>query len=192
MKVAAVLFSILAVSGTLFSQQDYGIHLDRPLKSGDQSQVLVSGKSFEEILITSDAEVVQHTKDEFSVEYTVTRKVLEVERAGRPSKVQDTIQRLWVTRAGNRTELAPPGAILVATIEDKKKKFRIDDKTVSTETAKALKVVIDISTGGATDDDIFGTRTRKKVGDSWNMNTVAAAEDLQRRSDVELRNLSGK
>jgi hypothetical protein len=192
MKLPAVLILVLGVSGALVAQQDYEIRLSRPDKPGDQFQVSVSGTSFEEMLATSDANTVQHTKDEFAVEYAAIRKVLEVERAGRPTKVQDTIQRLLVTRGNNRMELAPAGAILVAAVEDKKKKFKIDDNMVTTQTAKALEIVINLSTGGATDDDIFGTRARKKVGDSWNMNAAAAVEEIRKRSDVELRNLSGK
>ena len=192
MNLPAVLVFTIGVSSTLLAQQEYEIHLDRPVKPGDHCRLSVLGKGFEEMVIEADGQVQMHTKDEFSVEYFAAREVVAVERAGRPIRVSDVIEKLSLIRGANRMELAKPGSVLVASIEGKKKRFEIDGQPVGAESAKALEIVIDISRGGATDDDIFGTERRKKPGDSWDMNRAMAAYDLVVRSNVEARNLNGK
>jgi hypothetical protein len=150
------------------------------------------GKEFQEVQGVVDAQIVMHPKEDFAVEYAAARTVLEVEAAGRPIKVSDVIEKLSLIRRGNRTELAKPGSVLVASTEGKKKRFEIDGRLVDAQSAKALEVVVDISQGGATDDDIFGTKSRKKPGESWEMNRALAAQDLAKRTNVEARNLAGK
>ena len=93
----------------------------------------------------ANGQVLMHTRDDFSVEYAGVRKVLEVEPAGRPTKVSDNIEKLVLIRRGTRAELAKRGSVLVASIQGKKKTFQIDGQTVDPESAKALELVVDIS-----------------------------------------------
>ncbi len=137
-------------------------------------------------------EPAQEKKDAFEVEYAATRKVLEVEEAGRATKVSDVIEQLSVLRAGNRAELAQRGATLVAFVQGTKKIFEIDGRRVDDQTEKALKVVIDITTGGPSDDEIFGTKARKKVGESWSMNRSSAIEAYTRHQNIDVRDLAGE
>lgn len=180
------------ISSSVFAQKDYEIRLNRPVKPGDQSRFSITGKSFQEMQADADGQVLMHTRDEFSVEYAGVRKVLEVEAAGRPTKVSDNVEKFVLIRRGTRTELAKPGAVIVASFQGKRKTFRIDGQAVDAQSAKALELVVDISRGGPTDDDIFGTKSRKKSGDTWDMSGILAARDLAKRSDVDARNLSGK
>ncbi|HST30360.1 MAG TPA: hypothetical protein VLK27_05915 [Chthoniobacterales bacterium] len=140
----------------------------------------------------AEGQILMHTKDEFSVEYAGVRKVLEVEPAGRPIKVSDTVEKLVQVRHGRRTELAKAGSVLVASIQGRKKSFQINGQAVDAEGAKALGVVADLSEGGATDDDIIGTKTRKRPGDTWAMNGALAFRDFAKRSNVEVRNVAGR
>ncbi|MEY2484584.1 MAG: hypothetical protein QOH39_232 [Verrucomicrobiota bacterium] len=192
MKGAAVLLLIVGSSSPLLAQQDYEIRLNRSLKPGNQFKVFARGRILEDFQISLAHEPLQETKDDFEVEYAATRKVLEVDKAGRATKVSDIIEQLSVIRAGNHAELAQRGASLVAFVQGKKKIFEIDGQRVDDQTEKALKVVIDITTGGPSDDEVFGTRARKKLGESWNMNKILAVEDFAKRSNVELRNLAGE
>ena len=190
--LAGVFVLAIWIASSVFAQKDYEIRLERPLKPGDRCRFSVQGKNLQEMQADADGQIVMHTKDEFSVEYAGVRKVLEVEPAGRPTKVSDTIEKLILIRRGNRIELAKPGSVLIASIQGKKKTFQIDGRPVDAEMAKTLEVVVEISQGGATDDDIFGTKGRKRPGDTWDMNGALAARDLAKRSNVDVRNLSGK
>ena len=193
MKLLVGIFVIpIWISSTVFAQEDYEIRLNRPVQSGDRCKFSSVGKNFQEMQADADGQILMHTRDEFSVEYAGLRKVLEVEATGRPTKVSDNVEKLVLIRRGTRTELAKPGAVLVASIQGKKKTFQIDGQAVDPESAKALELVVDISQGGPTDDDIFGTKSRKRPGDTWDLNGVLAVRDLAKRSNVEIRNLSGK
>ncbi|HWY41336.1 MAG TPA: hypothetical protein VNX27_11130 [Chthoniobacterales bacterium] len=193
MKLPAGFFVLsIWISSSVFAQKDYEIRLNRPLKAGDQCRFSIVGKNYQEMQADADGQVLMHTRDDFSVEYAGVRKVLEVEPAGRPTKVSDNIEKLLLIRSGRRTELAKPGAVIVASIQGKKKIFQVDGQAVDAESAKALELVVDISQGGPTDDDIFGTKSRKRPGETWDMNGVLAVRDLARRSNVDARNLSGK
>ena len=193
MKAPAGVFVIaIWISSSVFAQKDYEIRFNRPVKPGDQCKFSVVGKNFQEMQADADGQILMHSRDDFSVEYAGVRKVLEVEPAGRPTKVSDSIEKLVLIRRGARAELAKRGSVLVASIQGKKKTFQIDGQAVDTESAKALDLVVDVSQGGPTDDDIFGTKSRKRPGDTWDMNGVLAARDLARRDNVEAGNLSGK
>ncbi|MEY2491678.1 MAG: hypothetical protein QOH24_629 [Verrucomicrobiota bacterium] len=192
MKGAAVLLLIVGFSSPLLAQQDYEIRLNRSLKPGNRFEVSARGRHLREIRISPAHEPLQETKDAFEVEYAATRKVLEVDEAGRSTKVADIIQQLSVIRAGNHTELAQHGASLVAFVQGTKKIFEIDGQRVDDQTEKALQVVIDVSTGGPSDDEVFGTRARKKIGESWSMNKPLAVEDVAKRFSIELRDLAGE
>ena len=191
---SAVLFAIMfGVSLTLLAEEDYEIRLNRPDKPGDQFKVFATGHSSLEMQFLSGADVMKEMKNDFSVEYEATRKVLAVEpAAGRPTKVRDTVAKAVVIRGKNRSDIAAKGAVLTASLENKKNKVEIDGRTVNPETAKLLEVVINLSRGGATDDEIFGTKGRKKPGDTWNINAVAAADDLARSDNIEMKKLAGE
>lgn len=180
-----------AVTATIVAQSEYEIRLVHPLKPGDQYKVSVKGKDSQDIQITSGFETVKSKKDEFSVEYAATRKVIEVEPAGRAIKVSDVIQQLIVIRGGNRTQLAKSGSVLVADRQGKSKRFEINGLSVDAQTFKALDLVVDLSKGGPTDDDVLGTKKRRKVGETWDIN-AAAAQDLANSDHIELRNVVGK
>ena len=55
--------------------------------------------------------------------------------------------------------------------------FEIEGAPASGKVSKALDLVVNITSGGPTDDDIFGTTERKKAGDSWPINKAVAITD---------------
>lgn len=187
-----VILLLAGSSAALLAQQDYEVRLNRPVRPGNQFKIVARGRKSHEVRISPAHEPPKETKDDFTVEYIATRKILAVDEIGRATKISDVIERFSLVRDGRRTALAQPGAKLVAFVEGIKKNFEIDGQRVDEQTENALKVVIDITTGAASDDEVFGTNTRRKVGDSWAMNAPLAAQDMAKRANVEVQDISGE
>ena len=182
MKQVVALALALGVSSALFAQQDYEIRLDRPLKPGDQFKISATGRKRQDIRISTANEPLHEKNDDFTIEYAARRKVFAVDEIGRAIKVSDTVQQLSLVRSGNRTEFLKPGTKVLGYVEGMKKVFEIDGRRADEETESVLELVIDITAGGPGNDEVFGSRTRKKVGEAWKMNSVAAIAELGRRN----------
>ncbi|NVN93077.1 MAG: hypothetical protein HXX11_21120 [Desulfuromonadales bacterium] len=81
-------------------------------------------------------------------------------------------------------EMLAKGTQVIAQQRDGKVEFVIDGKVVSKETAEILCHLISLHPSQASDDDVFGTKERKTVGDSWAVNSVKGAVDLSSRGII--------
>ena len=59
-----------------------------------------------------------------------------------------------------------------------KGRYLVNGQIASNEIAEVLSTLFVLPQSETTDDDVFGTKERKKVGDSWGVNVVKAASSL--------------
>ncbi|HEY2367323.1 MAG TPA: hypothetical protein VGH87_13095, partial [Polyangiaceae bacterium] len=67
----------------------------------------------------------------------------------------------------------------------------VDGKPASDEARDALKSILKLSSGGPTDDDIFGTKTPQAIGAHWNVNTQLAHDDMKDDTGLDAANVTG-
>jgi hypothetical protein len=132
-----------------------------------KSTVKVGGKVFEE------------QSEDFLVDFESDVKALEVDKNGKPSKVSLTVDKCILKQGGTEKPLLAKGAVVIASLKDDETVYEIAGQPVDAETAEALDLVVVLGRNGASDDEVFGTKERKKVGDHWAMNAELAAKDLQ-------------
>ena len=77
------------------------------------------------------------------------------------------------------TTNAPPGSVVLVDGSEKVS-VSLKDGVMPEPSRAAFNVIYSVHhPSDVTDDDIFGTKTPKAVGDSWPMNSALASEDLK-------------
>lgn len=167
--------------------QDYEIRLQRPMKVGQEFQVSATGRESQKATVSVGGQVVKNENQESAIEIEASVKVLEIDKNGTPSKESLVIGKCLAVKGETRTPLAPADAVVTASLVNNEPTFEIDGQKVSPEAQRALAQVFTLGKGGPTDDHIFGTAERKKIGDRWAMNSQLAAEDAA-RSGLTVKN----
>jgi hypothetical protein len=171
----AILLTFLPV----VSAQDYEITLHRKAKVGQQHRMVSSGYESEKTTVTSGDQVIQQTALELTVDLTALVTVLETNELGQTTRARIVVEQSLVRKEDGSNPIVDPGTELVAFLQDRKDVFTVKGGApVAEDIAKALSVVFQLPKSTETDDDIFGTATKKKPGDAWPINAEVAARSI--------------
>ena len=184
---------VLLFAPALFAQ-DYAIRLARPLKPGDELKLSVTAKMAQTTTQAVNDGAPQERKQEVSVQFDGTEKVIAVDANGKETKVTLTADKFTQTvGGGDPTDVVPKGTVIDCAVVDAKPDFQIDGKPAEHAVSQAASMVVDLSHGQHTDDEVFGAKEHKKKGDSWDMNTDLAKADLgNSAAGAEFSDLTGK
>lgn len=174
--VSAVI--LLAVSRVL--AEDYEIRMTRPAKVGDKYEMIASGARTEKVTMLVGGKVAKADGRSMTAKLEATVTVQEIDSLKREKKINLVVSKCVAATEGaaNEEEVLRKGAQVVAQLQGKEKEFLVDGEAASKDIAGILDLFISFPTTPTTDDDIFGTKERKKVGDSWPVNKAKAVEDL--------------
>lgn len=195
MKTNFLPFAFLTLLAPVVFAQDYEIRIERPHKAGDQFKVSSTTKMSQSSSQTFNDGAPQGGTREYTVQFEGVEKVLEVDAQGRETKATLTVSKFTMTEAGVSRDLADKGTIINCSVADNKPVYDIDGaKPMMGITLKqALLGVIEMGHGQPTDDELFGTKERKKKGDSWDINAgLAKTAFAQEAEGAELTEISGK
>ena len=172
---------LLAALAAVFSAQaqDYEIRLSFPDKVGDKSRVSVTGRDRQEMSVWSEGKKLREQVKELSVTFEAVAIVLEVSPKGRAKRLSLQVEKLATKEGGIEKELLARGAVVTAALAEKKTVFEMNGRRVEPAVAQALENAVTIGSHDYTDDELFGTRERKRVGESWGANRAAMMETLQ-------------
>jgi hypothetical protein len=109
-------------------------------------------------------------------------EVLALDDVGEEAKVSITIDKATRITSEGETELVPKGKVLVAEGQGKDTKLSLQDGgELTKEATDALELVLSLDTNDKlTDDDLLGTKEKKKVGQSWPVTPDNIAKDSER------------
>ena len=179
----ALLVSFLFTAVLAHAASDYAIQLTRKITVGDHYRVTATGSDEQAANATVDGQPMPPRGESLAVELVADCEVLAVSPAGREAKARLVIVKFVRLAAGQPVDLLPAGTIVDAEKTGDKTIFTVGDTKVAGPVAKAFETA-GIGMFGddtATDDTVFGTTERKKVGDSWAINAAAAAADLAKK-----------
>jgi hypothetical protein len=159
--------------------QDYAIKMQQPLKVGQRYQLTVVASQSSENSTTAEQRVLKNQKEELSLEMESEATVLAIDAKGRATKESHTIVKLLQGTA--KEPLLAAGTKVIASRSGPKMGFEIAGEPAASAVAKALDLAVSITSGGPTDDEIFGTAERKKVGDRWPLNEALALQDANKK-----------
>jgi len=176
MKMPFAFCSLIVLLTASVSAQDYAIKMQQPLKVGQRYNLTVVASDSTEMTMTSEQRVPQTKKEERDIEMESVATVLAVDAKGRPTKESHTIVKLL--QGATKEPLLAAGTKVIASRPARKRVFEIEGVPASGDVAKALDLAVNITSGGPTDDEMFGTTERKKIGDSWPLNETVAMRDV--------------
>ena len=174
--------------------QDYEIRLHHPRRVGSKNKVSAIGRDLQEMSMWSEGRALREEKKELTVEMDAVSTVLAVGPKGKPTSLSLQIQKLTKMDAGIQKELLPRDTVVTASRVGKKTSFEVNGQAVDPDVTQALELVVSVSNPDLddTDDDLFGTRERKRVGDSWDANQAAVAKLLMSDPRMTVKDIIGK
>lgn len=170
---------VLLTASHVFAQ-NYEIRLTRDVRAGEKYELAASGSLSEQMTMLAQGQVLHKDTTSITAKLEGTVTVLEVDELKRERKLSLVVSRCLMSTNGSTVEkeVLAKDTQVVAQLRDGQMEFLIDGKVVSKDIAKMLGLLISLPTSQTTDDDIFGTKERKKVGDSWAVNSSKGAADL--------------
>ena len=171
----------------------FAIKLSRPQTVGGRFFVSVKGRQHKKERVTMAGRVVTDTDTTMDVEVVALAEVLAVDAKSMGTKMAYSIERAQKTENAQTTELLARGRVVVVEHRDGRTHFTVDGERPPRPLEEALGIVISAhEPNSATDDEIFGTRERKRVGDEWGINAEAAAKDFTSRGvKIDPQNITG-
>ncbi len=187
LRCPALALLLLAVAVVPAQAADYEIKLARTAKVGDHYAVVSKG-AMEQHMTMTLAGAPQPARDQvIAAELSAQAEVLAISADGREITTAFTVTTSAVTRAGVPGELLPKGTVIKADSSAGKAVYSINGAAAAPELAQALEVVIHMSNPkNRNDDQIFGSTTRRAVGDSWPVDGAAAVADLVKEGKLQV------
>lgn len=177
--LASLLLSVTASAQSQPSEA-YPIRLTRPSRVGQAFRLQASAAVLNDITITLAPDRKDANQRVAGLQVDGRGEVLEVDGRGDVRKLKITVGQCVGTEDDRQRELVRKGAVIVVTAGEKDPSFSIDGKPADKDTADLLELIFPLREDKGPDDDaIFGTREKKRVGESWPINPAAAAEDLK-------------
>jgi hypothetical protein len=173
--------------------QDYAIQMHRPAKAGQRYGLEVVARDVTDMVINADGKKVNGQNKDLNVEYKAEVTIVEVGANGKPMKESHQVGNLVKITGAARETVLEAGTVVIAARSGKKTTFEVKGAPVEKEVNNALSLVIEASNGdGPTDDEVFGVRERKKVGDSWPLNREVFEKFLLQDADMKVTDTTGK
>jgi hypothetical protein len=171
--------AVILTTSCLFAQ-DYEIRMTRAAEVGEKFALTASGAMSEQVTLSNQERVLKKDAASFTAKLEGTVTVLEIDELKREIKLSLLLSHLFVSTSGetNEKEALPKGTQVVAQLRNGKEEYLVNGDVASKEIAKVLNLFISLPITKKTDDDVFGTKDRKRVGDHWPVNTANGAEAL--------------
>ena len=171
--VSLIVLAVLAPS--VASAQVYTIHMSVAVRAGQSYGVSASGSKI--LKISSEDRLV--SKDEYQVGFEGRAEVLEVDSSGRPVKLAFIVEKFTKSADGASTTLLKPGSVIMAD-GAQVQPFSLKDGTLDETAQEVFGVVYSAhKPNDVSDDEIFGTKELKGIGESWPVNPSQAYESFK-------------
>lgn len=188
--VISLVLLLLAVS---VRAQDFEIRLQRPKTVSQTYRMSVSGSDHNRMTMDINSKTEQKKSENKAIDFESIVTILEVSKKSTPVKESHKIIKCERLENDSRLALIPPGTVVTAFLADKKQQFTIEGTEVTPGAKEVLDMVITLDDVEFSDDEAFGTKERKKIGESWPMNMKLALEELRSSGmDVTKGDFSGK
>lgn len=166
---------VVAVS---VSAQAYRIRLNPPATVGEKYLLSSTSSVSTRTDVAVEGQFLRTSKDGSSTRIVARVKTLAVQNNW-PTRQSFVVVDSMFTKGAASNPLLPDGTEVFTSLENGKTAYRVSGKLLEEEIMNALSSVIGLHTSEVDDDDMFGTRQRKKVGESWAVETEATARVLR-------------
>jgi hypothetical protein len=188
-----LLLALPAARAVAADELSYEIKMDRPAKAGDKYHLEALAATRTTSALKVEGKNAPPMDEAVGIRLEGEVEVAAVTDKGREKKLSCTVETCAIKQGKQNLELVPKGTTLTAEWADGKARYRANGKDVPEFASNLLRRVLEISDPeGVGDDDIFGTRERKKVGDAWPLDKDAAVRDFkQKELEVKPEDVDG-
>jgi len=177
----------LPTTSTTSAPKTYAVHLSHPNRVGDRLRVVADKIEEKATKVTAGDVVIDDKHEKRIIHIDEISTVLAVNEQGRATKTREDIADLTIDGKS-----VVKGAVeIVRAPKEKDAVITIDGKPASEDARDALKSMLKLSSGGPTDDDVFGTKTPQAVGAHWAVNTQLAHDDLRDDTGLDASKVTG-
>ena len=172
---AVVVGTIISLSA---SAQRYSIKLDLQERRGLTYHLVASSTQTTTAEATSNGQTVTKAEDKMTVEMVANVTVLEAAN-GWAARKRFTILSSRVISGDRTYPILPNRTEVVASIKNGQTVYEANGKLVDEQTAGVFRTVISFHVVSVGDDDLFGTRMPRRVGERWSINENAVKQLLK-------------
>jgi len=171
------------VVGTIISlsvlAQSYPIKLDPHEKAGQTYHLVAATIDSTTAEATASGQLIKKAEESFTAELSANVTIEEASSSGWATRKRFTVLASKITRGSNTGLILPSGTEVIASIQNGQTVYEVNQKSVDEEIAGYLRAVINLHLASVADDDMYGTSTPKKVGESWQVNVDAMRKLLK-------------
>ena len=188
MRALAFSLAVLFLAGPSFAQPDYEIKLARPGKKGDRYRIEASGEQLRQVALRSGGQTIPGSSEGFKVELAGEATVLEADAQGNVTRAQVRVSTLARVVGLRRDEMLDAGTLVTESRAGARQRFQIDGRDTTPLIKDLLEVVLSETSdpNAPSDDELMGTRERKKVGERWTVDRERLAGFLSQDKDINL------
>lgn len=177
MKKLFVFFLFVASIGFA---EDFQIKMERPDTRGEKRYMEITASESTRVVVTADGQIVRNETKEYILNLNGVETILEISKTKQATKLSFKVTRCNKVENGKTLEVLKEGDEIVASRQDGKNQYMVNGQPAAEDVAALLGKALSIaSPDRPSDDDIFGTKNRVKVGDEWPVNAKLAASDFQ-------------
>src|SRR5450432_1823578 len=167
--VSGVAFTIF-LSALAVSAQSYYIHLHYPDNPGTRYHLTARTVRVTTNRVSIGTDSTKTDEDGFTAELSADVTILEANRSGWATRKSFIVLSSWLSAKEKQGALLPVGTMVFASIQNGGTIYQVKGKPVDAATTEVLGSLVSLHVAGTDDDELFGVRTVKKVGDRWSAN----------------------
>jgi hypothetical protein len=152
------------------SAPDYEVRLSRTAAVGEK-RLAVGFLESDDHLAGTRAGAPSDERQTATIRYVVATEILEASPKGNALRAALTVRKLTKESGGVTVELAKPGEVVTARLAGRERVFELRGAKLAPDLQAALGAALPLRADDEpTDDDLFGTARRRRVGESWPAN----------------------
>ena len=137
---------------------------ERAYEPGKEYRLRLKDESNEREVMRSNGQIVKEEDKTKVLSFVGTRKVLS---AGEDQPSEYLVEELTQTLNGQASVVLPPGTKILASPAGKEWRYTVEQQPLPKEVDELVGSLFGRTIGGPGDDDIFGTKEPRAVGEQW-------------------------
>jgi len=179
--LARVLLPLFVFAGCLLAEETYEIRLVRPMKAGDRFDVAVKMALDDSMATSFDGDETEDNKTVAACRLTGELRIVEVTSKGLPTEVRLKLKTVECIENGEPAEFFKAGDELHLKKDQPENVTEVNGEPAEDIQSQVIEAILGVEAEGeVTDDDVFGTTQKVKIGAEWAANPIAAVADLAR------------
>lgn len=182
----------LLVAETVHAQK-YPIRFSAPDTVGQKNWISLTGNRQQQAEVTQSGRVIKSQSTNLFVIFEGREEILTLDGKGLAVRESFTVEKFTKTENGVSTVLLKPGSVILTDgSRDKENQVVLQGGVLDTPSRAAFSLLITPHRPNSfSDDDIYGVKEPKGVGDRWTINKTAFVNDLMEYMIIPIEKMTG-